>query len=1500
MAKIKKIIPYKLGKFNPSFSYVILFILFSAVLLLLYHLLPIHIINAAVIPPNAKVCQDKGAVRTIYYDVAAFEVEGLPLNGWGEHFHKANIYALNNPQAHPNKQDILSNTSQAALLVLRANVGDCIIVRFKNDIPQKRVGMTIAGLTYDPNISDGLRVGKNTDTTVATSEERTFVWYADHEGQFPINDLANTNPSNDEDTMRIGLYGGFIVEPKDSVWRNPINGENLLKDIDGNLTGINTPVFADIEVPGGNVSSPNDFRDYALIFMDENEEIHDVSDTHPTMPSTGFEDSTFGFNYRSEPLRNRLRAILDHRAGKEVILPNGKIIKPQDHFCDGYDEELGAIPSDPSAKCMGEESHLQSWPFGDPGKITRKNQDGTISVESDNLIPKAYVGDPVRFRIIHPGQKEQHSFHQHQHRWFHEPDDPNSTRLDVQLTGPGQTFELRFEKGAGSGPGVPGDAVFHCHLYPHFAQGFWGIFRTFDKLRNAEFNQTYPDGTPLETLQELPDRKGLTPPPSEQKPGFPLFIKGQILQKGYKPPNFVVDDPYKQNAAGKILRRPGDTIREPNALERANMAGNNGKPGNDKTPGVFSADPCPLGANERLYEPVAVDTDPDNPVFKFLQYNEKGNGTGQWKDPDGRLYVEKSHLDSLLSGKEKPEPYTVRVKMGECAKIRFTNKLYVDDLNRPENQNQEVPVDVHGDGEVDHFGEQVFHAVNPMSEVSVHTHLFMYDTLASDGTSIGWNYDMSALAAQTIESRFYVDLNLRTVFFHDHQFPNTGQQHGLYAVWNVEPPDSSWEKLNGSASDGVGTSANIIVPNGKSFREFTLFYSDFSPAFRMAPDLPGNQGKLLNDIIPIFPRGMQGPEDHGADQGTMLINYRNEPFQIRTNPLLPSSDTRKNDPAYLFSSAIHGDPATPILKAYRKDPIIIRHIQGAHEEQHNFNINGHRWLHEPDDPNSNIYDAQSLNIAEFFNYDISGNQITKNLSGPERAREIASQVFGSTKVLLGGAGSPGDYFYGSLPIDDLWSGMWGIMRVYNKQVSDLKPLPNNAPANNLSEWPALKPGEALKKAPGPGDPCIPGAPKRLYKVGVLGKKIIYNKEGDNDPNGLTYTLLDAFGRPQVSDKPLFIRANEGECVEITLKNMLPTSGIPAHKGDTHPPEDIFPKRSGVICNKAFGADACGVEEEEVADDANMRWLPSKRVSLHPHLLKYDVTGSDGATVGYNFDQTVAPGESITYRYFADSKNLGIANLSDFGDIRGHRHHGLFGGITIEPKGAVHLNPANGLMLASGDSSVIRYVDSSGAKGFREFVVALQDGINLYDKLGIPIPDLKEHPGDLQNSNTPRKVDPEDQGHKGINYKAERFANRLLKNPQEAWVFSSDPAVGHGDPATPVFESYPKEPVTFRVFDPQDKPRGLAFNLHEHFWRHESNDPNSTLINTQAGIDTGRAFNLELVGGAGGISSAPGDYLYKCTVYFNCLNDGVWGIFRVHPQKQSNLKPLQEIIGTTSP
>jgi hypothetical protein len=1018
---------------------------------------------------------------------------------------------------------------------------------------------------------------------------------------------------------------------------------------------------------------------------------------------------------------------------------------------------------------------------------------------------------------------------------------------------------------------------------------------------------------------------GPTPAADATHPGFPLWVKGEYLQRAYRAPGTITNDPFQfgtktfvnglprfvpDPTAKTYFRRPGDSVRPTKTspfvtpLEAANFVD---RGDGTFTPGVSFVDPCPKGAPIRMYFPAAIDAN--------IVYNRAG-----WHDPNGKLYVEappagattgqnalpmefgnnSAALDSanavrngINAGTILPEPYTIRSRLGECVNLRTTDAAYLDN-------DAAWPFDIHdgnlaADGTGKNFvGGNDFHGPTPMTEVSTHVHIVRFDQEGTDGTSVGWNYVQAPLNGQTYGYRWFVDVPLRTVFFHDHQNPNTHQQHGMWSAMNVEPADATWTKPDGSAHTGVGTVANIISPTGTSFREFTVHYSDFVPQV----DAAGNSINPPKEA-----------DDFGADQGVMAINYKNEPFPIRINSATIAAGGQKAEPAYVFSSAVHGDPSTPIFRAYPNDPVVIRFMDGAHEEEHNFNLAGHRWLHEPDDPNSNLYDSQAMNIAEWFNFEVQGAQVVKmgNLrQAKENMREVAVESYGSTKVLAHGAGPAGDYLYGSQPLNDLWIGMWGIFRVPAAAVSDLKALPNNPAPTAASPWPALKPGDALRGPRGLSDastPCVtpkgPVLPNKFFQVSAIKQDIVYNATtGDHDPNGVMYTLTENLAnpavlaqpgvlKPGVPVKPLFLRANQGDCVMVTFTNRLPTAGIGpdyAQNGDPINAVEnvgVFNQVSGTLQgNKVVGGTLQQVQAIHPAGN---------RAGMHMGgLARYDVTWNDGAPVGYNLDSSVAPGKFFVYLYYVDTKDMGVVGFENLANLRNTRHHGAWGGMVAEPTGASYLDPSTLSPIKSGEAAVIKYpvTNPDGTttnKSFREFVVDFQDGLNLFTKAGTRVVDLAK--GDVPGA----APDPEDQGEKGVNYRSEPFLARLQRNPDIANVFSS---TVHGDPATPVFRAYVGDPVMVRALNSQDLPRTHTLSVFGHEWPHEVLEDNSPMLNAQGGFNTGRAFNLNMgvfgpatggppvAKGAGGPGQQAGDYLYLDRNFFFQLSGGLWGIVRV--------------------
>jgi hypothetical protein len=161
--------------------------------------------------------------------------------------------------------------------------------------------------------------------------------------------------------------------------------------------------------------------------------------------------------------------------------------------------------------------------------------------------------------------------------------------------------------------------------------------------------------------------------------------------------------------------------------------------------------------------------------------------------------------------------------------------------------------------------------------------------------------------------------------------------------------------------------------------------------------------------------------------------------------------------------------------------------------------------------------------------------------------------------------------------------------------------------------------------------------------------------------------------------------------------------------------------------------------------------PSNEVSLHPQLLEYDVRTSDGANVGLNDRQTVSPGATTSYRWYAGRVDVspegvrtatpieyGAINLTDYGDIMKHGSHGAVG---IEPKGAMWTTPSD-----TNHEALVK--NAAGNVLFEEFNVVYQDDLVMKAPNGNPV---RNYTGD---------EDSEDSGMKGFNYKTEPIWARL--------------------------------------------------------------------------------------------------------------------------------------------
>ncbi|HEY0453530.1 multicopper oxidase domain-containing protein, partial [Actinophytocola sp.] len=548
---------------------------------------------------------------------------------------------------------------------------------------------------------------------------------------------------------------------------------------------------------------------------------------------------------------------------------------------------------------VGEEQHHSSWLFGDPA----------------TPILHAYQGDRARIRLVHAGVKETHVFHLHLHQWHAVPGHDESPIIDSISISPQQAFTIEPIGGAGSVQRTTGDIIWHCHLYPHFHAGMWGMWRVFDTLQDGSGH--YPDGTPIAPLRPLPGHPAPVPPTPE-RPGFPAFIAGEFPQKSPRPPRTPL--------------MPEGMGREPTELER----------------NAFCPDPQPGEAFTKST------VDPEAPVRRYhlvvlqgtVDYYESAGGDhhSSWHDHRAVFFVLQEEIDEaggvarfqrqLEEGTREVRPIAIRARAGEVLELTLTNELPIG-CQPPTAFDQVLPF---------------------QPECGLHVHLVKFDPLVSDGASVGWNYlsgtatlDEGEQARARYRSwiyRWYCDEEFGVVFFHDHLLANERQRHGLFGAMIAEPAGAEWVDPHDHSREVRNDNQAVVkLPDGTAFREQVLGVADFVPLVEHGA---GDAG------VPINPPAFPGALD---DQGAMGVGYRCAPLH-----------ERPDRPEEWFASEVHGDPGTPILRGYPGEHLRVRLYQGSHEEQHSFGVHGMRWHVWRDDPTSPLRDQQTLGISEAFSF----------------------------------------------------------------------------------------------------------------------------------------------------------------------------------------------------------------------------------------------------------------------------------------------------------------------------------------------------------------------------------------------------------------------------------------------------------------------------------------------------------------------------------------------------
>jgi hypothetical protein len=772
--------------------------------------------------------------------------------------------------------------------------------------------------------------------------------------------------------------------------------------------------------------------------------------------------------------------------------------------------------------------------------------------------------------------------------------------------------------------------------------------------------------------------------------------------------------------------------------------------------------------------------------------------------------------------------------------------------------------------------------------------------------------------AQTTIQRWFADdtLNvlgqdrtLQTVFTHDHLGPSTHQEAGLYAGLVVEKRNAQWLNnetgallgnsppaapcTNTSAlgCDGGPTSWQAVIKLpvlAESFREYLIEFQDFhlayykgggikdgvpvpdpenaiNPPAKQEENLPINLEKIpLGDPCPDGRNSPPCPEAiAAADPGTMTINYRNEPIALRVwdpntraqtvgaagdlSMAFRSNVTRAlpelNQPPSLWaakplsSGVLAGDPATPLMRAYQRDNVKIRVLVGAHEEGHNFSVNGVRWFFEPGVPSSGYRNSQMMGISEHF----------------EMQMPHFINPFGPSERKFG------DFLYApGSATDDLWNGLWGILRLYRDVQPKLIELPNNL-QNDLpvasktgvttrvsvdldaDNDPDVVDTTSGKNVPVTdttltdptdieSDPTEPGPsplekttpePAPVVKSGLIG---IFEKGACPLSGSTPLRIFDVTAILARDILPVEAVTSQRTLVynpRNTVVNKIdPNSTDGAQAGPLHDPTAIMfvrthdlepdPTRPGErrlkphlraepLILRANAGDCIAVvlrnrlpfNPPDLAgwntlplllddfgatfDPFNANQLrPSRHVGLHPQLLTFNVHRSDGNNVGFNRISTAAPGGIQTYLWYA-----GVQNVANNGSITFTPAE--FGGTNLIPSDRIkHTNKGafGGLIIEPTGSTWTHDTDDSPVPPYTGLTRA---SASVFP----PSQFFKEFVTMFQTDvnlryksgdavkNIADEDDPEDTAQKGVNYRTEPLWFRMGHLPQTPMEVTRD-------------------------------------------------------------------------------------------------------------------------------
>jgi hypothetical protein len=248
------------------------------------------------------------------------------------------------------------------------------------------------------------------------------------------------------------------------------------------------------------------------------------------------------------------------------------------------------------------------------------------------------------------------------------------------------------------------------------------------------------------------------------------------------------------------------------------------------------------------------------------------------------------------------------------------------------------------------------------------------------------------------------------------------------------------------------------------------------------------------------------------------------------------------------------------------------------------------------------------------------------------------------------------------------------------------------------------------------------------------------------------------------------------------------------------------------------------------------------VSYTCDLLASDPSANGGPGAGREPDQSVPPGGTRTYRFYA-SPEVGetVAVSRDWGDPLTNTALGLYGAVVVGPEGARYRHPTTGADLAGEASWQVDVVPATGS-AWRDFTLVFQDGD---DSIGTHRMPYTNHV----------------RGVTGVNYRVA--------------------------PDVPALEANAGDDVRIHLVAPSSE-QAQVFSLEGHRWPAEPGLAGTPLRSSQA-FAGAEAMTLRLDGGAGGPEGLAGTYRWE-DHRLPYAEAGLWGELHVRPPGGRSIEP----------